>query len=118
MTVQRISAITLRVNDMSRTVEFYCEVLGLQLLYGGPASSFSSLGTAGTKDVILNLERGAPHNSWGRLIFHVEDVDKFWRHLKSKGLNPPSPRDAAWGERYFHLNDPEGHELSFAQPMR
>jgi len=23
------------------------------------------------------------------------------------------PRDASWGERYFHMPDPDGHELSF-----
>lgn len=27
------------------------------------------------------------------------------------------PRDAAWGERYFHLIDPKGHELRFAKPL-
>jgi len=117
MTIQRISAITLRVSNMSRSVEFYGDVLGLRVQYGGPASSFSSLRTAGEKDTILNLEEGIAHRNWGRLIFHVEDVDGFWRYLKSKGFNPPKPRDAAWGERYFHLDDPDGNELSFAQPI-
>ena len=28
-----------------------------------------------------------------------------------------TPRDAEWGERYFHLTDPDGHELSFARPL-
>jgi uncharacterized glyoxalase superfamily protein PhnB len=28
------------------------------------------------------------------------------------------PRDAEWGERFFHLTDPDGHELSFAWPLR
>jgi hypothetical protein len=23
-----------------------------------------------------------------------------------------------WGERYFHLTDPDGHALSFARPLR
>ena len=27
------------------------------------------------------------------------------------------PRDAPWGERYFHVRDPDGHELSFARPL-
>ena len=26
------------------------------------------------------------------------------------------PRDAPWGERYFHMRDPDGHELSSARP--
>ncbi|MEC7657646.1 MAG: VOC family protein, partial [Pseudomonadota bacterium] len=25
--------------------------------------------------------------------------------------------DASWGERYFHITDPDGHELSFAHPL-
>ncbi len=27
-------------------------------------------------------------------------------------------RDAEWGERFFHLTDPDGNELSFAWPLR
>ncbi|MQG14065.1 MAG: VOC family protein, partial [SAR202 cluster bacterium] len=23
----------------------------------------------------------------------------------------------SWGERYFHINDPDAHELSFAKPL-
>jgi hypothetical protein len=44
-----------------------------------------------------------------------------WMHSGStcagKGFNPESPRDAAWGERYFHMPDPDGHQLSFARPI-
>jgi hypothetical protein len=29
-----------------------------------------------------------------------------------------APRDAEWGERFFHLTDPDGHELSFAWPLQ
>jgi uncharacterized glyoxalase superfamily protein PhnB len=27
------------------------------------------------------------------------------------------PRDAEWGERFFHVTDPDGHEVSFAWPL-
>ena len=27
------------------------------------------------------------------------------------------PTDAAWGERYFHIRDPDGYWLSFAEPI-
>ena len=34
------------------------------------------------------------------------------------GLEPSfAPADAPWGERYFHIKDPDGHELSFAKPI-
>ncbi|MGA9301834.1 MAG: VOC family protein, partial [Bradyrhizobium sp.] len=34
------------------------------------------------------------------------------------GYQPATvPHDAEWGERFFHLIDPDGHELSFARPL-
>jgi catechol 2,3-dioxygenase-like lactoylglutathione lyase family enzyme len=117
MYLERISAITLLVSDMARSVNFYSDILGLEIIYGGKQEFFSSLRSRGTTDVILNLERGTPAAAWGRIIFYVKDVDGFWAFLKSKNFNPPQPRDAEWGERYFQLHDPDGYELSFAQPL-
>jgi len=51
------------------------------------------------------------------MIFYVSDVDRFWAYLKEQGLRPQRPQDASWGERYFHLSDPDGHELSFARSI-
>jgi uncharacterized glyoxalase superfamily protein PhnB len=34
------------------------------------------------------------------------------------GLQAESPRDAGWGERFFHITDPDGHELSFAELLQ
>jgi catechol 2,3-dioxygenase-like lactoylglutathione lyase family enzyme len=42
-TIERISAITFRVLNMQASVQFYRNVLGLDLLYGGEHASFSSL---------------------------------------------------------------------------
>ncbi len=115
MKVERISAVTLKVSDMRASVRFYIDVLGLKTLYGGEEAYFSSLSTNDGKDTILNLEQGKPVDKWGRIIFYVDDVDVCWAYLKEKGLEPERPRDAAWGERYFHILDPDGHELSFAR---
>jgi uncharacterized glyoxalase superfamily protein PhnB len=52
------------------------------------------------------------------VIFHVHDVDALHARALAAGLAPEAPpRDAEWGERYFHLRDPDGHELSFARPL-
>ena len=115
MKVEKISAVTLRVRDMWASVRFYRDVLGLKVIFGGEQASFSSLSMGDEESAILNLEQGRPVNGWGRVIFYVDDVDACWRYLKDKGFEPERPRDAAWGERYFHLPDPDGHELSFAR---
>jgi catechol 2,3-dioxygenase-like lactoylglutathione lyase family enzyme len=117
MNVERISALTLKVGDMPRSVHFYEDTLRLDILYGGKNAYFSSLRPSGASDVILNLEQGPAITGWGRLIFYVKDVDELWIYLREKGFSPERPRDAEWGERYFHLRDPDGHELSFAQPL-
>jgi uncharacterized glyoxalase superfamily protein PhnB len=51
-------------------------------------------------------------------------VDKLYLKLKNdKELSEiivfeNEPMNATWGERFFHLKDPDGYELSFAQPYR
>jgi uncharacterized glyoxalase superfamily protein PhnB len=42
-----------------------------------------------------------------------------YAQARAAGFTPETaPRDAEWGERYFHLRDPDGHALSFARPLR
>ena len=109
--IEKITAITFRVLNMRPSVP-------LELLYGGEQASFSPLRANDSDSAILNLEQGDTVSRWGRLIFHVTDVDPFWTHLKQKGFHPEIPRDASWGERYFHMLDPDGHELSFARQLQ
>lgn len=117
MELQSISAVTLAVRDMARSVEFYLAA-GFRLLYGGPDSEFSSF-RVGEGYLNLTLSGDYEAHWWGRAIFHVADVDASHRHVVASGLTPDtSPADAPWGERYFHLTDPDGHELSFAKPLR
>ena len=114
--VEKISAVTLRVAKMRASVRFYKDVLGLEIVYGSEGSHFTSLRTK-DGNATLNLEHGNASSRSGRLIFHVSDVDRFWAYLMDKGFHPDSPQDASWGERYFHLPDPDGHERSFARPI-
>jgi catechol 2,3-dioxygenase-like lactoylglutathione lyase family enzyme len=74
MNVEKISANTIKVNDLARSVHFYNR-LGLEVRYGGENAHFFSLKTLGTKDTILNLEKGHVTPAWGRIVFYVKDVD-------------------------------------------
>ena len=42
-TIEKISAVTFRVVNMTESVRFYRDVLGMELLYGGEGTGFSSL---------------------------------------------------------------------------
>ena len=115
--VNGISAVTFAISDMARSVQFY-KSIGFELIYGGQTSEFSSFRAAAQ---YLNLTTEKTDNKIGfrgRVIFHVDDVDGMYHHMTAVGLAPEfEPRDATWGERYFHITDPDGHELSFAKPF-
>ena len=116
--IEGISAVTLATHDMPRAVRFY-RTLGFAVVHGGEASSFTSL-RAGSGH--LNLVAQPAQRRWcwwGRVIVHVTDVDALYELACAAGCRPATPpRDAEWGERFFHLTDPDGHELSFARPLQ
>ncbi len=116
MAIQHISAVTLAVDDMARAINFYRKV-GFELLYGGDEATFTSF-RVGEGFLNLILAPSRAQGWWGRVIFRVAGVDALYVELKGKGLNPDQPRHATWGERYFHIKDPDGHELSFAELLR
>jgi catechol 2,3-dioxygenase-like lactoylglutathione lyase family enzyme len=116
--IESISAVTLAVSEMARSVAFY-RALGFELLAGGDEAGFTTFGVG---PGFLNLQVDAAHAPvpaiWGRVIFHVDDVDAMHARALEAGLAPATaPSDATWGERYFHLRDPDGHELSFARVL-
>lgn len=117
VTIQRISAVTLTTFDMARAVDFYGR-LGFQIAYGGETADFTSL-VAGSSHLNLRLRgQSTTAADWGRVIFYVSNVDAFFEQAVAAGLSPEfAPRDAPWGERYFHINSPDGHPLSFAAPL-
>jgi catechol 2,3-dioxygenase-like lactoylglutathione lyase family enzyme len=122
--IESLSAVTLSVGDIGRSMRFY-ESLGFTRKPGVSVSGFASyvLGD-GAQPAYLNLIEAADgparapgsFGGWGRVIVYVSDVDAFHAQVLALGLAPEfAPADAPWGERYFHLLDPDGHELSFAK---
>ena len=117
--IESISAITLATHDMARAVRFY-RMLGFEVIYGGDDAAFTSF-RAGTS--YLNLIAQPAERTWSwwgtRHLLTIPDVDALHASVVAAGYRPDTaPRDAEWGERFFHLTDPDGHELSFAKPLR
>jgi catechol 2,3-dioxygenase-like lactoylglutathione lyase family enzyme len=113
--IERISAVTLATSEMARAVRFY-KALGFSIRHGGEEAPFTSF-ALGSGYLNLVLRPNRTPEWWGRVIFYVSDVDALYARALHAGLAPATvPRDAEWGERYFHIADPDGHELSFAKP--
>lgn len=123
---------------MERSCNFYSRIPGFKLVYGGSSNdSFATYEVGFGQSInnpatFLNLELATQidpdsiiddrRKHFGRIIFHTEDVDKLYFYLKNNLstaiLIEDEPRDAPWGERYFHMREPDGYQLSFAEPSK
>jgi len=116
--IESISAVTLATHDMTRAVRFY-RVLGFELIYGGEGAEFTSFRAGKSYLNLIAQPADRRWSWWGRAIFYDSDVDALHAKVIAAGYRADSkPRDAEWGERFFHITDPDGHELSFAWPLR
>jgi len=144
MKVYRISAITLRVKDMEKSCILYSKFPGFSLTYGGkPSDRFTTfeIGKGSKTTTYLNLEvievdegssdlykkpnigKTRDSEDFGRIIFHTENVDTLYSYMKQDEyiskfvVFENEPTDAPWGERFFHIRELNGYQLSFAQPL-
>ena len=126
MKVTKISAITLRISDMKKSVDFYSKIPNFKMVYGGSDSLFTSFLIDDASKSYLNLKLNDvlakdPHAA--RIIFYVDDVDDLFAYMQNDetisrlGNLESKPVDASWGERFFHMLDPDGYKLSFATPI-
>lgn len=116
--IESLSAVTLATHNMPRAVRFY-RMLGFEIMHGGDNAAFTSF-RAGASYLNLIAQPVQRHWSWwGRVIFYETDVDALYKRVVAAGYRTDTvPHNAEWGERYFHVTDPDGHELSFAWPLR
>ena len=124
MRVSKISAVTLLVTDMKRSVEFYSKIPNFKIVYGGSEAQFTSFLIDDAVKSYLNLKLGKTHSTdFGRIIFYTDDVDDLFIYMQDDktvlalGKFESKPQDAIWGERFFHMLDPDGYKMSFATPL-
>ena len=132
MKVTKISAVTLLVSDMKKSVDFYSKIPNFKIVYGGSEAQFTSFLIDDVVKSYLNLKlrtefspTGEREGStdFGRIIFYTDDVDELFAYMQNDktvsglGKFESKPQDAIWGERFFHLLDPDGYKMSFATPI-
>lgn len=125
---------------MNRSCRFYSQIPGFRLVYGGSFNDIFStyeIGESNDSKIYLNLELISLTNGrnnqndhvttsrkhFGRIIFHTDNVDKLYDYFKNNesisadAIFENAPTDAPWGERYFHIREPDGYQLSFATAL-
>ncbi len=125
----RMEGLTLTVEDVARSVDYYCNQLGLFTLEWNAAPQFAMLRIAGGS-VTLGLLSWAQAESDGAVrmsrsqasAVHVElstdDLDGLYSRLTAKGvvIDVP-PHEEPW-ERSMTAFDPDGYSVEFAQGRR
>ncbi|KAJ1454299.1 hypothetical protein M885DRAFT_522139 [Pelagophyceae sp. CCMP2097] len=115
----QINAVTVASNEPYVEAEFFVK-LGFQLTYN--TSDFCTVDAA---DFHVNIFKSdfAPApvgtwNGWGRAIIYVDEpasVDAVYDVGVANGLVAEAPpADAEWGERYFQILSPMGHEFAIS----
>lgn len=120
-----ISAITLFVEDLAATKQFYREVFGLPVHYEDDASAVFNFGNTlinllkaeEGKELIAPAEVGGP-DAGARFQFtiDVDDVDGMCDELRRRGVKLLNgPIDRPWGIRTATFRDPGGHIWEIAK---
>lgn len=114
-----IGAITLFVEDLAATRQFYIEVFGLPVAYEDDDSTVFDFG-----NTIINLLRStaapelidpapvasADTGARSQFTLQVDDVDAVCADLATRGVELLNgPMDRPWGIRTASFRDPGGH---------
>lgn len=118
--------VMITVSDTSRSVKFYRDVLGLSLKSESPDWTEFSTGTTilalhggGKPTPRTETDTGASFAGTCTIGFNVEDLDRTFEELKTKGVHflmPPTERPGEPIKLAVCL-DPDGLPISLAQPV-
>ena len=128
MALQNLGAITIFVDDITRTKAFYRDVFGLTVLFEDAQSVAFDFG-----NTILNClqiyeapgliapAKVATRESGARvqLTIWVADTDAVCAEVQANGVSLLNgPIDRPWGVRTACVEDPDGHIWEFAQQLQ
>ena len=114
--IKTVWCITFYVSDLRKAKKFYEEILCLEKKY--EYSSYVGFECGGVEIGLIpkpQEEQKASQTS-PSVEFLVDNVDKVYKELKSKGVKfIKELHDEPWGGRQATFTDPEGHILEIAQ---
>jgi catechol 2,3-dioxygenase-like lactoylglutathione lyase family enzyme len=120
-----IGAITLFVEDLAATKQFYQDVFGLPVHYEDDESAVFDFGntlinllrTTAAHELIAPAVVGGPDAPARlQLTINVDDVDVVCAELASRGVELLNgPMDRPWGIRTAAFRDPAGHIWEIAK---
>lgn len=119
-----IDHVTIYVSDVTKSRQFYSDVLGLSTGCPGYTGSETCF-LVRPSDQRLLLKPAPPevkdnaHKSWlAEVGFATNDAAQMRSYLLAHGLHPDPVKKDSDGTQYFQVRDPEGNPVAFVQRTR
>ena len=123
---QQVDYVMIVVSDMTRSVAFYRDLLGLAIKFETnewtefqTGSTTLALHGGGTPKDTQGSDRGTKYAGTCSIGFNVKDLEETFKELKQKGVQfvmPPTQREGE-GIQLAVCLDPDGLPVSFAQNL-
>jgi lactoylglutathione lyase len=124
MKVKKLLHTRMRVSDMDRTIAFYRDVLGLEVVEQkvSPRGSQLAFLSVPNSDELIELcsfpasGEVKVQEDLVHLAFEVEDLDRTIQELESKGVPiTDGPTQSSSGSRFIFIDAPDGYEVELIQ---
>lgn len=113
-----IKHVTLMVNDLDKSIEFYETITELTIsrrLKAGPGEiAFLTNGSGETEIELVCMPQGQKFEGKGMFIcFETDKLDALHKLAQERGLNPSAIQNPGDDTRYFYVYDPNGVSVQF-----
>ena len=124
MKIKKFLHTRMRVSDMDRTIAFYTDVLGLEVLERktSPRGSHLAFLAVPNSDELIELCSFPPSGpvtvqaDLVHLAFQVENLDDTTASLKQKGVTiTDGPTKTSSGSRFIFIDAPDGYEVELIE---
>ncbi|TAJ25609.1 MAG: VOC family protein [Nitrospirae bacterium] len=124
MRVKKLLHTRMRVSDMDRTIAFYRDVLGLQVLERkvsprGSHLAFLAVPNSAELIELCSFPPSGPvkvQEDLVHLAFAVENLDETIRALHAKGVTiTDGPTTTSSGSRFLFIDAPDGYEVELIE---
>lgn len=124
MRVKKLLHTRMRVSDLDQTIQFYAEVLGLEVLERktSPRGSQLAFLKVPNSDELIELTSFPPsgpvrvQEDLVHLAFQVESLDETIVSLNAKGVKvTDGPTQTSSGSRFIFIDAPDGYEVELIE---
>ena len=124
MKVKKFLHTRMRVSDMEQTIQFYTDVLGLEVLERkvSPRGSHLAFLKVPNSEELIELTSFPPsgpvrvQEDLVHLAFQVESLDDTMASLKAQGVKiTDGPTQTSSGSRFIFIDAPDGYEVELIE---